>query len=79
MIQDIKVVLGGKEFICTVKELKAFQKELNELFPTETRADTLNGLYPLKDYPRNQLREFYQGRAGLLPTGFGFSRNGISL
>ena len=56
MIKDIKLVLGGKEFICTVKELKAFQKELNELFPKETLESKL------KEYPRNPLREFYQGR-----------------
>jgi len=41
MIVDIKVILSGKECMCTVKELKAFQKELNELFPTQTLAQKL--------------------------------------
>ena len=55
MIKNIAVVLGGKEYICTVKELKTFQKELNELFPTETLESKL------KEYPLTPLREFYQG------------------
>ena len=34
MIESINVKLGGTVLTCTVEELKAFQIELNKLFPS---------------------------------------------
>jgi hypothetical protein len=43
MIESINVKLGGNVITCTVEELKAFQEELNKLFPKHTVPNIVGG------------------------------------
>jgi len=60
MIESINVKLGGTVLTCTVEELKAFQKELNKLFPTD-----VSGLsYP----PGVRYPLWKEGDRGMMPS-----------
>lgn len=60
MIKNIKVLLGGKEIECTIDELKALKKELNDLFPTTSVKKQLEDIFPHDPEPFKHNQEPYK-------------------